>query len=115
MLRLDNQERDAFAIALQEIGGRFFVFGSRTDPRKKRGGDIDLLVLTQVKNARLSRKIIVPFQMMCETKIDVMSVHPDQQTPVEKAFLKLSETFRPLEKGRQYNDAAAKKNSILLS
>ena len=88
-LRLDAAERRALARALAGVEGRFFLFGSRTDPTKK-GGDIDLLVVSEADSAyKLEQEITVRFQMELDTKIDVTVVTPSEFAAAQTPFLQL--------------------------
>lgn len=88
-MRLLRQEDEALRHALQGVDGEAYLYGSRTDPNQK-GGDIDLLVLARVDSPyRLAQAIAVRFRMLCDEKIDVLVVNPDQMATEQRAFLSL--------------------------
>jgi predicted nucleotidyltransferase len=73
-MRLDDKERQAIVSSVKAFDpdAEVYLFGSRVDP-KKRGGDIDLLILSQVltnsdKLAILGRI----FEKIEEQKIDLV-------------------------------------------
>lgn len=72
-MRLDKEEKTALKFALKGFKGEVYLFGSRVD-HKRRGGDIDLLLIPKKKtNAlKLSLKIQARFFSLCEEKIDVI-------------------------------------------
>ena len=80
-------ERSALNGALSGVNGVFYVFGSRTD-LSKRGGDIDLLVLTKAPSPyRVAQDVTVKFQMECDEKIDVLVADPDNSSGDQKDFI----------------------------
>lgn len=86
-MRLLDKERVALGKALRGVEGQVYLYGSRTDPRRK-GGDIDILVFSQSDSPyRLSQDITVRFQMECDEKIDVTVVDPDRILESQKAFV----------------------------
>lgn len=72
-LRLDKEERRALKYALKDFKGEIYLFGSRSDRRKK-GGDIDLLLIPEreVNRVKLSLMIERRFFSVCEERIDVI-------------------------------------------
>lgn len=72
-MRLDMQEKKALKVALQDFKGRVYLFGSRTDEKKK-GGDIDILLIPKKKSnpVELALKVQTRFFSLCEEKIDVI-------------------------------------------
>ena len=63
------------------------LFGSRTDPAS-RGGDIDLLILTNASRFETARQVSRRFFTHCEERIDVVVLDPDRLTSAEAAFLR---------------------------
>lgn len=91
--RLDKEEERALRDALQSSGAtEAYLFGSRTDPRR-RGGDIDVLVLSKEPPFELSRRIATRFFMRCEEKIDVVVMNPEALSLEQQAFL---DTLKPV-------------------
>jgi predicted nucleotidyltransferase len=73
-MRLEKQERDILrsAILAFDPQAEIFLFGSRTD-LNKRGGDIDLLVLSQRLTSMDKAPILVKiFETIEEQKIDLL-------------------------------------------
>ena len=87
LIRLDDVEAEAVAAALDGIAAHAVeLFGSRTDP-VGRGGDIDLLILSDAPPFETARRVSSRFFSMCEERIDVVLLDPDNLTPAEAAFL----------------------------
>lgn len=85
-LRLTELEKTALHQALQNLAGRAYLFGSRTELHKK-GGDIDLLIFSKEDSYLLSQKIHREFFKLCEEKLDVVIMDPDHLTETQHAFL----------------------------
>lgn len=85
-LRLDSEEIQAIEHALQGIDAPVYLFGSRTEPAR-RGGDIDLLVLTDAPGFQTSRQVATRFFARCEEKIDVIVLDPARLSQAQRAFL----------------------------
>lgn len=86
-VRLDLEEIDALAYALDGVSAASIaLFGSRTEP-ERRGGDIDLLLLTDSPAFETSRRVATRFFERCEEKIDVVVLPPDGGLPEQRAFL----------------------------
>ncbi|VAX38069.1 hypothetical protein MNBD_UNCLBAC01-1337 [hydrothermal vent metagenome] len=85
-MRLDDQEKRALKKALEGVKGEIFLFGSRVDDSKK-GGDIDVLILSSENAYRVSQEVSVKFFMECEEKIDVVVMDPDNLRMEQQAFL----------------------------
>ncbi len=85
-LRLDAEEMGAIEHALDGLDAPVYLFGSRADPAR-RGGDIDLLVLTAAPAFDTSRRVATRFFARCEEKIDVVVLDPSRLTPAQRAFL----------------------------
>ncbi len=84
--RLDPEESRALQEALAGIEDPVYLFGSRTD-EGRRGGDIDLLVLSSADPYQLSKRIKRRFFQNCEEEIDVIVLDPDHLDEVQRAFL----------------------------
>lgn len=85
-VRLDAEEVAALTDALRDIPGEVWLFGSRTEP-SRRGGDIDILVLTDRPAFETSRAIATRFFSRCEEKIDVIVLDPAHLSPEQENFL----------------------------
>jgi predicted nucleotidyltransferase len=85
-LRLDGEEIRAIEHALQGIAAPVYLFGSRAESAR-RGGDIDLLVLTDAPGFETSRRVATRFFARCEEKIDVIVLDPARLSPAQRAFL----------------------------
>lgn len=72
-MRLDATERKALKYALEGFSGEVYLFGSRVD-MKKRGGDIDVLLVpvARVSSLKTALKIQARFFSQCEQKLDVV-------------------------------------------
>ncbi|MBR9690970.1 nucleotidyltransferase domain-containing protein [Candidatus Woesearchaeota archaeon] len=72
-MRFYTEEKEALKFALSDFKGKVYLFGSRLD-NKKRGGDIDILLIPRKKTnpLKLSLKIQTKFFSKCEEKIDVV-------------------------------------------
>lgn len=92
-LRLDAEEIRAIEAAIQDEDAPVFLFGSRVEPRR-RGGDIDLLVLTGAPAFETSQRIATRFFFRCEEKIDVVVMNPACLTPAQQAFLDSIQAIR---------------------
>lgn len=85
-VRLDSEEAAALSEAVSDIPGEIWLFGSRTDP-SRRGGDIDVLVLTNQPAFETARAIATRFFSQCEEKIDVLVLDPAHLSPEQGDFL----------------------------
>jgi predicted nucleotidyltransferase len=86
-VRLDEEEINALAYALKGVSTESInLFGSRVEP-ERRGGDIDLLVLTRAPAFETAQDIAIRFFSRCEEKIDVVVMNPNQLTPEQADFL----------------------------
>lgn len=86
-MRLDEEEIDAIAYALDGVPAEnISLFGSRVEP-KRRGGDIDLLLLSSAPSFETAQSIAVRFFSRCEEKIDVVVINPHQLTAEQSDFL----------------------------
>jgi hypothetical protein len=86
-VRLDDLEATALAEAIDGVAASSVeLFGSRTDPAG-RGGDIDLLILTDAPRFETARRVSCRFLMDCEERIDAVAMNPENLTSAEAAFL----------------------------
>ncbi len=85
-MRIDEQEHKALKQATRDVEGEVYLFGSRVDAKAK-GGDIDILIMTGEDTFEVSRKVTVQFQMVCDEKIDVLAMPPDNRTNEQERFL----------------------------
>ncbi|MDP2026814.1 nucleotidyltransferase domain-containing protein [Sulfuriferula sp.] len=84
---MDTEEINALAYALRDIQGEHIsLFGSRVEP-ERRGGDIDILILTDQPAFALSQAVAVRFFSCCEEKIDVIVMNPNRLTSEQSDFL----------------------------
>lgn len=92
-MRLTAKEQkvllSSFQTCLSDISFELFLFGSRADDKKK-GGDIDLLVIVNAKDKeivveRKSKIRIKIFETLPEQKIDITVASPEEL--VTEAFL----------------------------
>lgn len=87
-MRLKDEEIQIIKQAVLGLdpAAKIFLFGSRVDPNKK-GGDIDILVLSQTLQEIDSLKILkIIFERMEEQKIDIL-IAPDARDPFVKLAL----------------------------
>ena len=86
-VRLDTEEIDALAYALEGLTpARVALFGSRAEPGR-RGGDVDLLILSDAPAYELSKRVATRFFSRCEERIDVVVMPAHGATPEQQAFL----------------------------
>jgi hypothetical protein len=85
-VRLDADEVAALTEALRNVPGEVWLFGSRTEP-SRRGGDIDILVLTSQPAFETSRLISTRFFSRCEEKLDVVVLDPAHLLPEQRDFI----------------------------
>lgn len=88
-MRLDAKESAAITSAVKELDAdaEIYLFGSRTDP-EKRGGDIDILIMSQKLTS--SDKISILrriYEMIEEQKIDLV-IAKDTTDPFVRLALK---------------------------
>jgi len=72
-IRLSVKERRALKETLKDFSGKIFMFGSRVD-MKKRGGDIDILLMPDGAQdpLALKRSLVQRFQREIEQSIDIV-------------------------------------------
>ena len=85
-IRLDAEEASALEAALQGVPGEAWLFGSRVDPRR-RGGDVDVLLLTDQPGFETSQAVATRFFARCEERIDVIVFNPARLNDEQQAFL----------------------------
>jgi predicted nucleotidyltransferase len=87
-VRLDDAEISALAAALDGVSASSVeLFGSRTDPTA-RGGDIDILILSDAPRLETARRVSSRFFTHCEERIDVVVLDPTRVSAAEEAFLR---------------------------
>ena len=87
-VRLDDAEAAAVAAAIDGVAASSIeLFGSRTDPMR-RGGDIDLLILSTGPRLETARLVSTRFFSRCEERIDVVVLDPENLSAAEEAFLR---------------------------
>lgn len=86
LVRLDAEESAALKEAVVGVAGEVWLFGSRVD-LSRRGGDVDILVLTDQPALETSRAIATRFFSRCEEKIDVIVFDPAHLSPEQSDFL----------------------------
>ena len=92
-MRLDEEEKNAVDKAIADVNGEVFLFGSRVDDMKK-GGDIDILILTQEDSYKVSKEVMLKFNLYCEEKIDVIVMNSRKLTSEQRAFLNVIKKVR---------------------
>ncbi len=85
--RLDDEESAALAQALDGVPGEAWLFGSRVEA-ERRGGDIDVLILTGSPAFETARQVSTRFFSRCEEKIDVVVLDPEHLDPEQAEFLR---------------------------
>jgi len=83
---LSKIERQALEEALKGVRGEVYLFGSRVDDASK-GGDIDILILSDENPLHLSQRVTLAFVRKCEEKIDVIVFNPQELNEEQQAFL----------------------------
>ncbi|HEY83853.1 MAG TPA: nucleotidyltransferase domain-containing protein [Chloroflexi bacterium] len=87
-MRLTKEEVTAIkeAVAYYDVEAKTYLFGSRVDDKKK-GGDIDLLVMSQVLGFDERRKIRLNlYEKLGEQKIDIV-LSKDKSDPFTRVAL----------------------------
>lgn len=92
-MRLSKIEQQALTTALCEVKGQVYLFGSRVDETRK-GGDIDILILSEENPLHLSQRVTLAFMRKCEEKIDVIVFNPQALSEEQQAFLAVIEKVR---------------------
>ena len=98
-MRLNVSQQNALKQVFGNLPGEFFLFGSRVDMNRK-GGDIDILWITDIKENRTLKKemeLTIQFQKILDERLDLLILPPvDQMTNSERAFyssLKIQRLF----------------------
>ena len=86
-IRLDAEEATALEAALEGVSGEAWLFGSRVDPQR-RGGDVDILLLTNQPGFETSQAVATRFFARCEERIDVIVFNPACLSDEQQAFLR---------------------------
>lgn len=86
-IRLNQNQIEALESSINKLCKEAYIFGSRTD-LTKRGGDIDLLVLSKDEPYLLSKKIKRNYLKLIEDKIDVIVFDLDKINKLQRSFLK---------------------------
>ena len=84
-MRLSHKERTIITDTIHHFdpGARIILFGSRTDDMKK-GGDIDLFILSYILSSREKRAIKMRLDdLLGEQKIDML-IEPEPKSPIGK-------------------------------
>ena len=95
-MRLSDPEIAALKAALAGVSyRRAFLFGSRTD-EKKRGGDIDILLYSEAPPFPTAQQVASRFAREYDARLDVLVVNPDHPTNEQSAFISTL-TLEPLD------------------
>ncbi|MBN1114065.1 MAG: nucleotidyltransferase domain-containing protein [Oligoflexia bacterium] len=90
MKMLTQTEHKALEAALKGVKGEKYIFGSRVTSNKP-GGDIDILLLIPGISDRerfdLGLKISRDFKKICDEKIDIVILDPENFTENNRNFL----------------------------
>lgn len=78
---------------MKNTNAKAYLFGSRIDPQKK-SGDVDLLLFSKDDPFELSRKVTVGYQTVCDEKIDVIVMDPNNLAEEQENFLALIKKVR---------------------
>jgi predicted nucleotidyltransferase len=87
-MRLKQYEKDIIKKAVREFdeNAQVFLYGSRTDDTKK-GGDIDLLIISdKIKNKEIRKIRLKVFNVIGEQKIDIISSPEINSAFIEHAY-----------------------------
>jgi len=87
-MRLYPDEKVALKKAIFDIQGKVYLFGSRLEDNKK-GGDIDILILSEGNQLHLSQRVSLKFFQECEEKMDAIVMNPDNLSEENEAFLRV--------------------------
>jgi len=86
MVRLAPIEKIALNKMLENIKWQAFLFGSRTDD-KKRWWDIDIMIVQDNPQDTLKQKLelLTKFQKISDQKVDI-AIYPKKMSKLQKAF-----------------------------
>jgi len=91
-MRLDKKDREIIVTTIEDVFGKVkvYLFGSRLDDDKK-GGDIDLFIVSEEKSNLFEKKIKVlsKLERTLHKPIDIV-LHKDFNREIEKEILKKS-------------------------
>lgn len=91
-MRLDKKDREIIVTTIENIFGqvKVYLFGSRLDDDKK-GGDIDLFIVSEEKSNLFEKKIKVlsKLERTLHKPVDIV-LHKDFNREIEKEILKNS-------------------------
>jgi predicted nucleotidyltransferase len=90
-MRLNDLERNSIKKAFKDVfkNGEIYLFGSRVDDNK-RGGDIDLYIIPQIKeNLREKKSLFLSklYEYIGEQKIDII-IAKDKNRLIEQEAIK---------------------------
>ena len=85
-MRLYPDEKQVLFDLIKTIPGEIYLFGSRADDDKK-GGDIDLLILSDEFTPEAGERIKHQFFLQLESKLDVEVFNPGNMTAEQQAFM----------------------------
>ena len=85
-MRLYPDEKQVLFDLIKSIPGQVYLFGSRADDNKK-GGDIDLLILSDEFNQEAGEQLKHQFYWQLDSKLDVMVFNPGNLTLAQQAFI----------------------------
>ena len=91
-MRLDKNDKNIILSTVESIfgNGKVYLFGSRLDEQKK-GGDIDLFIVSEEKSNLFEKKIkvISKLERALHKPIDIV-LHKNFEREIEKEILKRS-------------------------
>ena len=91
-MRLDKNDKNIILSTIENIfgNGKVYLFGSRLDEQKK-GGDIDLFIVSEEKSNLFEKKIkvISKLERTLHKPIDIV-LHKNFEREIEKEILKKS-------------------------
>ena len=85
-MRLYPDEKQILLDLIKTIPGHVYLFGSRTVDDKK-GGDIDLLILSAEFTQEAGEQLKHQFYMQLDSKLDVVVFDPQTLTAAQQAFI----------------------------
>lgn len=85
-MRLYDDEINALNVAIENVRGEVYIFGSRVDDTKK-GGDIDVLIFSKEEPYKLSQQVSLKFSSILNSKLDVIVFDKDNLKKEQQAFI----------------------------